>query len=280
MYKQKIALGMGGYGFESAEQQINAIADAGFDGFFSGADAHDDIMRFAEVGAKRGLIYQSIHAPFYHIDRVWLEGEAGDKELAILKECVSNAADAGVDLVVSHVWIGFNRPEKPSKLGIDRLGELVSFAAAKNVRIGFENTEGEDFLDYTMEAFKNQKNVGFTWDSGHEQCYNYGRDLLADYGDRLFSTHLNDNLGISDFNGKIFWTDDLHLLPFDGIIDWKKATEKLNKAGYNDILTFELNKTSKPNRHENDRYAKLTPEEYLAEVYTRACRVATLKLAK
>jgi len=48
-------------------------------------------------------------------------------------------------------------------------------------------------------------------------------------------------------------------------------------CGYDDILTFELNKVSKPNRHENDKYTKMTIEEYIAECYVRACRVATLK---
>ena len=31
------------------------------------------------------------------------------------------------------------------------------------------------------------------------------------------------------------------------------------------------------NRHENDFYTKMTDEEYLAQAYTRACRVATTK---
>ena len=30
------------------------------------------------------------------------------------------------------------------------------------------------------------------------------------------------------------------------------------------------------NRHENDKYVRLSPEEYLAEAYARACRVAVL----
>jgi len=33
-------------------------------------------------------------------------------------------------------------------------------------------------------------------------------------------------MGISSYDGRIFWTDDLHLLPFDGIGD-RKASEKM-----------------------------------------------------
>lgn len=104
--------------------------------------------------------------------------------------------------------------------------------------------------------------------------------MLALYGDRLIATHLNDNLGISDFNGNIFWTDDLHLLPMDGIIDWKNVSERLNKCGYDGILTFELSRISKPNRHDNDKYERMSMKEYLAECYARACRVASMCMNK
>ena len=41
-------------------------------------------------------------------------------------------------------------------------------------------------------------------------------------------------------------------------------------------LTFELSAQSKPGRHENDKYARLSAADYLAEAYARACRVAAL----
>ncbi|MCR5681236.1 MAG: sugar phosphate isomerase/epimerase, partial [Clostridiales bacterium] len=94
------------------------------------------------------------------------------------------------------------------------------------------------------------------------------------YPGRLIATHINDNLGIRDYGGRTFWYDDLHLLPFDGVGDWEDIARRL--AVFDGPLTFELTTHSKPDRHENDKYAKLTPEEYLAEAYARACRVATL----
>jgi hypothetical protein len=39
-------------------------------------------------------------------------------------------------------------------------------------------------------------------------------------------------------------------------------------------MTFELNLNSKPDRHENDIYRRMTIEEYVAESYKRACRLA------
>ena len=125
-----------------------------------------------------------------------------------------------------------------------------------------------------MEHFKGNDVVGFCWDSGHELCYNHSQDLLAKLGDRLLITHLNDNLGISRFDGKVFWTDDLHLLPFDGIADWDDNIRRLAKAQPLDILNFELGIYSKPGRHENDIYTQMSLEQYFTEAYKRACRIA------
>ena len=123
-----------------------------------------------------------------------------------------------------------------------------------------------------MNAFKNEKSVGFCWDTGHELCYNPGTDMAALYGERLLVTHLNDNLGVRDFGGKTTFIDDLHLLPFDGIADWDRICREL--SGFDGALSFELNTKSKPGRHENDCYGAMPLEIYLAEAFKRACRVA------
>ena len=162
----------------------------------------------------------------------------------------------------------------PGELYFGNYDAVVNYAAQKGVKIAFENTEGEEYLAALMDAFRGEKHVGFCWDSGHEMCYNHSKDLLALYGDRLLGTHLNDNLGIRDFGGKITYIDDLHLLPFDGIADWDNIAARLDRCGFSGPLTFELNVMSKPGRRDNDIYRKLSPEEYIAECYKRACRVA------
>jgi hypothetical protein len=87
-------------------------------------------------------------------------------------------------------------------------------------------------------------------------------------------THLNDNLGISDPGGEITWLDDLHLLPFDGIIDWEKNMQRLNKCRPLPYLNCELLLTSKPERHENDQYAAMALADYFALAYRRASQLA------
>ena len=279
MYRQKLCLGLSStFGLDEL-RQLETFKAVGFDAFFSGYENREGILALADAAAKNGLIFQSVHAPFHKTRVLWRDGDEGEEAVKELVDCVNAAADAGVRIVVSHVFIGFDQPDKPNETGLDRLSEVVEAAEKRGIKLAFENTEGEDFLAAVMDRFRQNGNVGFCWDTGHEQCYNYGKDMTALYGDRLFCTHINDNLGISDFGGRIYWTDDLHLLPFDGIIDWKGVASRINRVGYDDILTFELNRSSKRGRHDNDKYESMTPLAYLTEVYARACRFAALKLS-
>ncbi|MBQ7638987.1 MAG: TIM barrel protein [Clostridia bacterium] len=191
-------------------------------------------------------------------------------------KCIHACAENNVPIMVSHAFIGFDVPPIPVEKGLQRYYELITEARKYGVTIAFENTEGEEYLDALLKNFGDLENVGFCWDSGHEMCYNRGADLLKKYGKLLVCTHINDNLGIKDTGGKTTWRDDLHLLPFDGIIDWEYNARRLVRENYVGTLTFELKIASKPGRHENDIYALMSPESYLAEIYKRACRFEAL----
>jgi sugar phosphate isomerase/epimerase len=176
--------------------------------------------------------------------------------------------------MVMHAWIDNDLSFDMNNLYFDNFDTIVGKAAEGGVKIAFENTEGEEYLFALIEHFSGNETVGFCWDSGHEMCYNYSKALLAKYGDRLIMTHLNDNLGISRFDGKTYWTDDLHLLPFDGVADWDHNVDRLKRSRPMPILNFELVIQSKPGRHDNDVYAAMPLELYFTEAYKRACRIA------
>lgn len=199
-----------------------------------------------------------------------------DDAAAELIDCLHACAENGVPIMVAHTFIGFN-DHTPNEKGLENFGKVVCEAERLGVKVAFENTEGEEYLAAVMERFKDSPAVGFCWDTGHEMCYNHSKDMLSLYGDKLIATHINDNLGIRDFDGNITWIDDLHLLPFDGTADWQGIADRLNKCGYDGILTFELNRCSKPDRHENDFYRDMSVEKYLTLAFMRACRVAALR---
>lgn len=258
------------------EEQLNLFKKVGFEGFFVGWKDGVDLKAIRTYADEIGMYFQSVHAPFHGAADMWRGGEKAELALKELLRCVEEVARAGVEIMVCHAWIGFYTGETPNQVGVENYRKLVERAEELGVKIAFENTEGEEFLATLLQAFVGYKNVGFCLDTGHETCYNQNKDLLALYGDRLFATHINDNLGVKDFSGVITWTDDLHLLPFDGVKDWQNFAQRIKKCGYERELTFELKLKSIPNRHENDGYAAMPFTQYLVEAYKRACRVATL----
>lgn len=276
MYKQEICLATSDEFGVPEREQIRLFKIVGFDGFFCEYESGKDLVSLKEYADSIGIKFQSVHAPFSNMASMWFENEKTAAAQEELLSCVKEAFRAKVPIVVMHAFCGVNN-HNVTTYGIERFRTVVDFAEKLNVKIAFENTEGEEYLAALMEAFKNKKHVGFCIDTGHEMCYNHSKDMLSLYGDRLFCTHLNDNFGISDYNGDITWLDDLHLLPFDGIADWKGIVKRLNSCGYNGELTFELNKKSKPGRHENDGYSQMNLLLFLTEAYKRAKKVAALK---
>lgn len=258
------------------EEQIVLFKKCGFDGFFTAWTREMPIEKYAAIAKENGMIYQSIHAPAWKIAGIWGDDETVANELTEeLIDCVKSCAKNGVPVMVSHAYLGFDDPDaSPNKKGLERFKRVVDTAEELGVKIAFENTEGPQFLEAVINEFGDRECVGYCWDSGHERCYTPHIDLLDKYGHLLIATHLNDNLGIKDLDGKIYWTDDLHLLPFDGVIDWDYNAKRLDKTGYNGILTFELKTHQVADRHENDKYREMPLESYITECYVRACRFA------
>lgn len=277
MYKQKICLSLCKSFGIPYDEQITLFKKAGFEGCaIDLSDRDADATLLARKIKEENMIIPYLHAPFNKSDDMWMDGEIGDVALAELLDCLELCSNLEIPVMVAHTFIGFDSDNVPTDIGFARYGALAVRAKELGVKLAFENTEGEEYLFALMEKLEDIDSVCFCWDSGHELCYNYGKDLLALFGNRLAVTHINDNLGIKDCDGKITYIDDLHLLPFDGITDWNEAAKKLVRCRFDGPISFELSTVSKPNRHENDKYAAMPIESYIAEAYNRACRFATL----
>lgn len=267
-----------GLGFGSEIQpvdQLETIKNAGFDACFYDRmklASSAPTLAFAEKAAKFGLVFQSLHAPFYGMDDIWHDE---DGELAKIMEgeliaSIDDCAETGVPIVIMHAIIGMDN-FTPTDLGIQRLEKVIDRAVQKGVKIAFENTEGEMYLERIFDAYGKVENVGFCIDTGHEMCYNFSRDLIGKYGEYLIATHLNDNMGITN-PPEITFLDDAHLLPFDGIADWNGIADRLNKCGYDGMLTFELNAKGRKGECPNRIYDSRSFEEYVNEAYARAVK--------
>lgn len=264
-------------------EQLEVIKSAGFDAcFFDKPKQGDSALchAFANKAAKLGLEFQSIHAPFYGMDDIWHdeEGELSDIMIAELLNAIDDCAETGAPIVIMHAIIGMDN-FTPTELGIRRLEKVIDRAVKRGVKIAFENTEGEMYLEKIFENYGNVENVGFCIDTGHEMCYNFSNDLIGKYGQYLISTHLNDNMGITN-PPEITFLDDAHLLPFDGVANWDGIAERLNKAGYDGILTFELNAKGRKGDCPNKIYHSLTFEQYVNKAYEHAVKFRELYMSK
>lgn len=275
MWKTELCFGLLGRTGISDMEQLELIRKVGFDGYFPCWNEELDLKALCAHGESLGLRLQSVHAPFSKVDSLWYPNEHTQTVMNRLLACFRDSAEVGAPIVVIHPFITFTRNEATPE-GIANYRILVDETRKLGIKLAIENVEGEAYLDALMEAFKDESHVGFCWDTGHEMCYNRHRDLLADYGDRLFCTHINDNLGIKDPGGSITFHDDLHMLPFDGIANWQEIAHRLNRSGYTGALTFELKWDTKLNGCDLPIYAPRSLEDYLTQAYIRACRVAAL----
>ena len=92
MRKLVIATGLG-YDLSTIEQ-IERLAKIGWDGIFTSWDEQNGNAAYSKAIRENGLLYQSIHAPFNKVNKLWLEGEDGDNEQLRQINCLRAAADA------------------------------------------------------------------------------------------------------------------------------------------------------------------------------------------
>ncbi len=270
----KTGLSIGGFGAEASEA-IKLISEAGLDSFFTGVPDKETLKSFRELADKYNLYYSSLHAPFKNAALIWEETLDGDSAQQELMDSIDSAALVDVPILVVHPFIGFDK-HTPTEVGLRRFKCLADYAEKKNIKLAIENVEGEEYLDCLLNGLKEYESVGFCLDTGHMMCYNHGRDFLSEFGERLIYTHINDNIGCTYPDGKIFWLDDAHLLPFDGIQNWEKLTKQFKEVGYSGPLTLELTKNSKPGRNCNDIYKNMSTREYVFEAAKRINKIAEM----
>ncbi|MBQ6946421.1 MAG: sugar phosphate isomerase/epimerase, partial [Clostridia bacterium] len=110
---------------------------------------------------------------------------------------------------------------------------------------------------------------GFCWDCGHNLCYTPMEDMMAKYGDRLICTHIHDNRGVTR-PGDIHYRDDLHLLPFDGNLDWEWFADKIKESKFDGPLTLELSLAA------GKGYTDMPLQEFFNDAYRRAQKLLSM----
>lgn len=214
----------------SVQQTIQAIKNAGFDGVFLqwyNKDSEFSQEEQLKLCRKLGLEIEFVHLGYKGINNIWLEGEDGEvlvqSYLKDLDACKLN----NINMVVMHLTSKSIAPE-PSLIGVNRIQKIVDYAEKLNIKIAFENTKIWGYLEYIFNYIKNE-NAGVCFDAGHCHFHFNNKFSWDNFNNKIFAVHLHDNNK----------TDDLHLLPFDGTINWEELASNLKKANYKGPITLE-----------------------------------------
>lgn len=260
----------------SHAQAIEVLKDAGFSAVSPLWSPDLPMEELATCVQKNNMTIQSLHTPHRNIPYLW---NSKDPLAAAVQrgitDCIDACARFGIPIAVMHGWQGFDYifPDAPDFFLFDG---IVDYAERRNVSIAFENLEGEEFLNALLTRYCDRKNVGFCWDSGHDNCYPHKLDFLESFGQRLIMTHLNDNLGLRDPAGKPTGDDDLHFLPYDGNLCWEQTLGRMRVLPKQTILNFEIKKRSFSTAPEDLLYDALSPEEFFRLAGRRARQIADL----
>lgn len=208
----------------SVIETINAIEKAGFKNVFiqwynkDWKPTQEEQLKYIR---KKGLNVIFAHLGYQNINDLWIENENGNKLVDRYKMILEFAKK----MIFPRLLCKSVAP-KYNKTGLKRLQKNVDYAESLDVKVAFENTKIKGYLDYVIY----NANVGICFDSGHYHVH-FDDDLdFSKFKNRIFAVHLHDN----DKSG------DLHLIPFDGTLNWESVVKNLKDSNYNGPITMEL----------------------------------------
>ena len=257
------------------QEQLERFARHKIDGFFAIYKDYEQIANLKEIADKKGLFFQSLHAKHHLMREMWFDGDKTDYIMSDLKESIVSCSKVGVDRLIMHLYTGFT-DEKPNDIGIKRAGELLELAKKHGVYLCFENLEGTDFLDAVLTEYSACDNARLCYDTGHENCYGT-HEVVDKHKDKITALHINDNMGTRNKDKTLSGADDMHLLPFDGNVDFNRVISLIKHANLQNELTFEFKFSKDPL---SDKYRALSFDEYLELAKSRMLRLAKMIVDK
>jgi len=240
-------------------ETIDAIKKAGFKNvFIQWYNEEGDYSQEEQLGyvRKQGLNIIFAHLGYQNINDIWEIDNKGDLLVDRYKNDIKICKQNNISLVIMHLTSKDKAPMY-NEIGLRRIKEIVDYARQLDVNIAFENTKIKGYLEYIFENIDND-NVGLCYDAGH--CHAHFNDEFnyQIFKNRIFAVHLHDNDG----------SDDQHLLPLDGTINWEDVVSKLKKCNYGGPVTLEL-------CYRND-YLNMSVDEFYKKGYEIGERIAAM----
>jgi len=250
-------------------EEYKFMKQAGFDSVMLGW-RDDNRKEKPDKARNAGLLIENIHAPFKNGDSIWFDNLNGDDYMECFLTSINDCKEFNIPTMVVHLCNAKNAPS-PNNAGIERLKRIAEKAEHDNINIAIENGYTPDDIHYVFDNIPSKK-LGFCFDSCHQNYMTPNRDLLDEFGKCVMALHLSDGFGIPENiiheKGTREWISqvDVHLLPFDGNINWNKITGQLKDIQYKGAIAFEVHSC----------IGEYTPEEFYSEAFNRANKLLSM----
>lgn len=215
----------------STFETVNAIKKAGFKNVFiqwynkNSNPSQKTVLKYIK---SIGLNITHAHLEYHNINDIWQDFKGADDLVLLYKRDIKIMKDNNIPMVFMHLSTK-NASVKYNELGLKRLKEIIDYAESLNIKIAFENTELKGYLEYLFDNI-NSSNIGVCFDSGHYHAFFKDDFNFEKFKNKIIALHLHDN------DKK----EDLHLLPFDGNINWNNIIYNLKKSGYKGKIILEV----------------------------------------
>jgi len=239
------------------EEVIDAFVKNGIDRTFVCIE-HPQFDEAMQALKKANITVENFHAPFKGQNIIWSDDETGDEMLERFLRGVDICVEHGVKLMVAHVSNGKPMP-KINEAGLKRFDQFMAYAKSNGVTIAYESHRFLENVKYFMERYPE---AGFCLDNGHEHAFTPEVRYMPMWGERLIATHISDNDSVCDM--------DMHMLPFDGCIDFDTAAREIAESGKDITLMLEI----KPDNHE--KYKGVSVMDYYTEAAKRIRKFAAM----
>lgn len=208
--------------------------------WFDDMDYLHNAKRLSEALRPADIAITSIHLPFSPSAVLDPSNPDRCKRIATIRtqaSIIKAAADAGIPIAVIHPS---NEPyaeedrEERLKCSIDTIASLCEIANENRMTLALENLprtclcRTSDEMKLYLDAIPDLR---VCFDTNHSLTEK-NADYIKAIGDKIVTLHVSDY----DF------IDERHLLPTDGLIDWKEIVETLDSVGYSGRFLYETSK--------------------------------------
>ena len=227
-----------------AEAGIDSIEYSfGYNYYMNKAEYPSHAVKYANLAKKAGLENWSIHLPFSgRLDISNPQNELRDVTIYTNKTLIRAAGRAGVKVAVLHPSSEpIAEEDRPMRMERSRraIETLQAECEKAGMKLAVENLPRTCLCRTSDEMIEllSGTGAGVVFDTNHclvEDNVHYV-NALTRAGLKIISVHISDYY--RDENGIL---DERHVLPGEGINDWKKLLAAIKKNGYDGPLMYEV----------------------------------------